>query len=187
MLKQQKDRPPKAVLGSAIFTAFLLTLGALSFGPWTALIFSFGFVGGFFLWLVFPHCQDFQRIKAPYWITFGIFIFLHRVEENVFRFQERLSGITGTPVPSLASPFLILLVVFTVGGWLLVPLLMKRKNAFGVYLAWSFFASMGITELAHFALPFFESRAYGYFPGMASVFFLAPSAWWGFRRMAFCN
>jgi len=180
---QNRKMPLKRVFAPAAFTLILLALGTLSFGPWTSFIFSFGFVGGFVLWLIFPHCRNFQMIKAPYWITFGIFIFFHRVEENLFRFQDRLSEITGTPVPSLTSPYLILLVLLTVGGWLMVAPLIKRKKSFGVYLAWSFFASMGITELAHFALPFFSPGPYGYFPGMASVFLLAPSAWWGAWRL----
>lgn len=101
------------------------------------------------------------------------------MEENIFKFQEKLSEITGTPVPSLASPSLILLVLMSVGGWLLVPYFMKRNYEFGSYLAWSFFSSMGFTELAHFVFPFFEDKPYGYFPGMMSVLILAPLAWWG--------
>jgi hypothetical protein len=53
----------------------------------------------------------------------------------------------------------------------------------GYYLAWTFFASLGITELAHFVLPLFSEQPYGYFPGMATVVLLAPSAWWGMVRL----
>jgi hypothetical protein len=51
-------------------------------------------------------------------------------------------------------------------------------------LAWTFFTSMGITELAHFLLPLLTTEPYGYFPGMASVVVLAPLAWWGMWRLA---
>lgn len=47
---------------------------------------------------------------------------------------------------------------------LLVPILMKRGYQFGQYLAWTFFAAMGITELAHFIFPFFTGEPYQYFP-----------------------
>ena len=55
---------------------------------------------------------------------------------------------------------------------------------FGNYLTWTFFTAMGVTELAHFIFPFFTKEPYGYFPGMASVFFLAPVAWWGIYRLS---
>lgn len=55
---------------------------------------------------------------------------------------------------------------------------------FGYFLAWTFFASMGITELAHFVLPFLTDKPYGYFPGMYSVIVLAPVAWWGMYKLS---
>ena len=143
------------------------------------LFFSFGFLGGFLLWIVIPTNVSFKTIRKPYWITLAIFIFLHRVEENIYKFQEELSKLTGNPVPEITSPVLVILVLAAIGGWLLVPYLMGRGNQFGYYLAWSFFASMGITELAHFIFPFLVAGSYGYFPGMASVILLAPAAWWG--------
>ncbi|WP_206110744.1 hypothetical protein [Pannonibacter phragmitetus] len=60
---------------------------------------------------------------------------------------------------------------------------MARGYAFGHYLAWTFFVSMGVIELAHFVFPLFGGRSYGYFPGMATVVLLAPVAWWGIYRM----
>ncbi|WP_137761645.1 hypothetical protein [Pontibacter sp. SGAir0037] len=63
-----------------------------------------------------------------------------------------------------------------------IPFLHGRGYAFGYYLAWTFFAAMGITELAHFIFPFFTNGGDSYFPGMASVFVLAPFAWWGMYR-----
>lgn len=62
-------------------------------------------------------------------------------------------------------------------------MLIKRHFEFGRFLAWTFFASMGITELTHFAMPVLANEPYGYFPGMLSVFILAPLAWWGMARL----
>jgi hypothetical protein len=122
-------------------------------------------------------------INVPYYLTMAVFILGHRMEENVFKFQEKLASITGNPVPSLTSPTLILLVLMSVGGWLAIPALIKRRFDLGYYFAWSLFTSMGITELAHFFFPFFINEPYGYFPGMASVLVLAPCAWWGMSRL----
>lgn len=167
-----------------LFTAGLLTVGYFSFGFWTTFIFASGFLGGFVIWLFMPETASFNSIKKPYWITFAFFILLHRIEEYFFKFQEELSKITGNPVPEISSPALIILVLASVGGWLFVPFLMNRKYSFGYYLAWTFFSAMGITELAHFVFPFFTDKPYGYFPGMISVLFLAPVAWWGMWRLS---
>ncbi len=178
-------RGPFLFVSSLGFTLALLALAYFSFGIWTALIFSSGFLGGFVLWAVMPIVQvPYARIKGPYWLTMVFFIFLHKVEENVFEFQKQLSLITKTPVPELNSPSLILLLLISVGAWLLIPLLIRNGFRFGYYLAWTFFAAMGITELAHFILPLFTGQAYGYFPGMISVLVLAPSAWWGMLRLS---
>jgi hypothetical protein len=106
------------------------------------------------------------------------------VEENVLKFQQELSKITGVPVPEVSSVPLVVLLLLTVGAWLMAPYLMRRDFAFGYYLAWTFFASMGITELAHFFLPLFKDGPYGFFPGMASVVLLAPTAWYGMRKLS---
>lgn len=166
------------------WTVATLSLGLFSFGGWTTLVFSFGFVGGLLLWLAVPTRGSYRRVRTPYLLTFAAFVVLHRVEENVMRFQQELSKLTGQAVPELTSPALWGLLVMSVGAWLLALPLLKRGYALGAYLAWSFFASMGITELAHFAFPLFTDGGYGYFPGMASVVILAPLAWWGMYRLA---
>lgn len=184
---EKLERPrkdPRVILVATLFTGLLLALGFLSFGPWTAFIFSFGFLGGLFLWLIFPTNTPFANFKKQYWLTLFAFIFFHRVEENVFGFQDELAKITGHPVPDILSPSLIFLVLASVGGWVFAPYLIKRNNQLGYYLAWSFFASMGITELAHFVFPLLVAGPYVYFPGMISVFALAPIAWWGMYRLA---
>ncbi len=40
-----------------------------------------------------------------------------------------------------------------------------------------------MSELAHFVFPLMTGHAYGYFPGMATVFVLAPLALWGLWRL----
>lgn len=108
---------------------------------------------------------------------------IHKLEEKYTDFFSRLSEITGVPVPETNSVQVYLLYAFA-GAWLLIPYLVKRKYSFGYYLAWTFFTAMGVTELAHFILPFFTDKPYSYFPGMASVILLVPAAWWGIYRLS---
>ena len=169
-----------------LFTAAVLALGYVAFGFWTAMIFTSGFLTGFILWLLIPARPGFHRIKVPFWLAFGLFM-VHRVEEKTMGFFARLSEITHVPTPAIDSVPVILLVLLSVGAWLAIPFLVPRGNAFGYYLAWTFFAAMGITELAHFILPLFTDEPYAYFPGMASVILLAPVAWWGMKRLAARN
>ena len=108
------------------------------------LIFSSGFLGGFIIWAILPiNTVPYSRIKLPYWLTMGFFLSLHKVEENIFKFQEKLAEITGTLVPEVTQPTLILLVVASVGAWLLIPAMLKRGYDFAYYLAWTFFFSDG--------------------------------------------
>ena len=172
------------VIVTFIFTAGLLSVGYASFGFWTTIIFASGFLSGFIIWLLSRAAPPFATFKVQYWLTFAAFIGLHRMEEYFMKFQEELSTITGNPVPDIKSPALIILVLASVGAWLCAPLLIKRGYAFGYYLAWTFFAAMGITELAHFVFPLVKGGPYGYFPGMASVIVLAPLAWWGMYRLS---
>lgn len=113
------------------------------------------------------------------------FLFLHKVEENRTAFFRAVSDrITGDPVPDVTVHLMLSLLVLPVGAWMAVPSLVKRGSAFGYYLAWTFFASMGFMELAHFVLRVLAEEPYGYFPGMASVVVLAPLAWWGMWRLS---
>lgn len=171
------------VLIAFLFTVVLLALGYLCFGFWTAMLFTSGFLTGFILWLLVPAKPAYQRIKVPFWLAFGLFL-VHRVEEKVMGFFARLSEITHVPTPEVTSVPVVLLVLLSVGAWLAIPVLIRRGQAFGYYLAWTFFAALGITELAHFVFPFFTGEPYGYFPGMMSVVLLAPVAWWGMHRLA---
>lgn len=165
------------------FSALILWLGYVAFGAWTSLIFSSGFLGGLLLWWLFPGPPALAEVRTPYWITLALFL-VHRVEERFSGFFAALSNLTGGPTPPILSWPVILLVLTSVGAWLLVLPLLKRGSAFGAYLAWTFFAAMGVTELAHFVFPFVVDGRLGYFPGMASVVLLAPVAWWGMFRMA---
>lgn len=171
------------IVFALLFTITILILGYITFGFWTALIFTSGFLTGYILWLFNQNEVSFESIKIPFWSAFILFL-IHRIEEKVFGFFALLSDITGVETPEIFSVPIILLILISVGAWLLIPILVKRGNLFGYYLAWTFFAAMGIKELAHFIFPFFTDESYGYFPGMASVVVLAPIAWWGMFRLS---
>ena len=170
------------IIFALLFTMAMLILGYVMLGLLPMFLFAFGFLGGFILWLLVPTRASFKTIRAPFFVTLAFFI-LHKWEERRFDFFPRLSEITGVPVPDTNSALVYLLYAFA-GAWLLIPYLVNRGNSFGYYLAWTFFTSMGIIELAHFVFPFFINKPYGYFPGMMSVFLLAPAAWWGMWRLS---
>jgi len=165
------------------FTIFILALGYACFGFWTTIIFTSGFLGGFVLWITVPHVNRFAPFRLPYFLTLGAFI-LHRVEEKLSGFFPALAKITEVPTPAINSWPVILLVVTSVGGWLLIPYLVKRNFEFGYYLAWTFFAAMGITELAHLIFPFIADGRFTYFPGLGTALIVAPCGWWGMRCLA---
>ena len=178
------NRDPVLIAAAFLFSGVVLSLGYAAFGFWTMLIFTSGFLGGFVLWLIFPANPSFTAIMTPYFLALALFV-LHRIEEYVMDFFDRLAAITGTGTPDTGSWQVILLVLLSVGAWLVVPPLVSRGYRFGTYLAWTFFAAMGITELAHFAVfPWFTVQPFAYFPGMASVVLLAPAAWWGMWRLS---
>jgi hypothetical protein len=182
-MKNKTERSAKLKFGVFSFSIAILLLGYISFGFWTMMIFTSGFLGGFLLWLLFPTQASYGQIKDPYWLSLGLFV-LHRIEEKLSGFFQVLSEITGSHTPRVDSWNVILLVLLSVGAWLSIPLLIKRKSEVGYYLAWTFFAAMGITELAHWlVLPFFLENSYRYFPGMISVVPLAPVGWWGMWRL----
>ncbi len=145
------------------------------------MLFAFGYFGGLALWILVPTEASFSCRRWPYFLTLGLFI-IHKWEERHFNFFPALSNITGVPAPEAGSVLAVLLYAFA-AAWLLVPVLVKRKLPLGYYLAWTFFFSLGVTELAHFVFPLFAAEPYGYFPGMLSVLGLAPAAWWGLKRL----
>lgn len=166
---------------AGLVTLAVPAIGYISFGIVPAVLFLIGYLGGFILWLTIPETTPFSSIKNIYWFTFMLFL-LHRVEEKVSGFFDVLAEMTGTPKPEILSVPIVLLLIISVGAWLGAPILAARKQPLGIYLVWTFFASMGITELAHFVFPLFRDEPYGYFPGMLSVFVLAPVAWYGMAR-----
>lgn len=175
-----KATSPQITIAAA-FTCAVLALGYVLLGFLPTFLFAFGFVGGFVLWLLIPSHVRFQDIKLPYFLTLAAFV-LHKIEERYWDFFPALSRITGKPMPEPNS-FLALLLYAFAGAWLLIPLLVGRGHPLGYYLAWTFFTSMGVIELAHFAFPFFTPEPYGYFPGMTTVVLLAPAGWWGMVRL----
>lgn len=167
----------------AISTAAVLT-GYWALGIWTATIFAVGYFGGFLLWLALPTAVPYARIRWPFWLTLAAFLILHKTEERASGFFDVLAELSGTTVPSATDPAVIAMLVAGFAPWLLIPWWVSRGRGLGYYLAWTFFASMGFSELAHFVLPLLSKQAYGYFPGMISVLPLAPLAWWGMWRLA---
>lgn len=175
-----KPTRPEAVLAGA-FSGATLLVGYLALGFLPAFLFAFGFVGGFVLWLAVPTSSPFPRLKLPYFLTLGAFI-LHKIEERQWDFFPALAQITDKPVPEPNSVVAVVLYACA-AAWLLVPWLVNRRHPWGYYLAWTFFTSMGVIELAHFVFPLLTPGPYGYFPGMVTVVLLAPAGWWGMTRL----
>lgn len=176
-------RTPLTVAAAVATTTATLILGYVAFGLITMLVFTAGFAGGLLLWLL-PNRGSWADLKIPYWIALVLFL-AHRVEEKQRGFFAYLSEVTGLPTPAIASVPVVLLLVVSVGAWLLIPVLMTKTPEFGHYLAWAFFTSLGVTELAHFLVfPFLDQPGYGYVPGMWTVLVLAPVAWFGMWRLA---
>ena len=174
-------RSIQTIVGAFLLTFAVLVLGYALLGLLPMFLFAFGFLGGFIIWLLIPVNTNFSLLKVPFFLTLAFFI-VHKWEERYMDFFPALSKITGVPVPEVDSVGVYLLYA-AAGAWLLIPFRIGRAYQFGYYLAWTFFTSMGVTELAHFVLPLFTNEPYGYFPGMASVIVLAPSAWWGMWRL----
>lgn len=176
----KRSRPVVALAG--VFTLAVVAIGYILLGWVPMALFAFGFIGGFALWLLLPSSASFRAIRAPYFLTLALFL-AHKFEERHFGFFPALSKLTGVPPPQAGSPLATLLYAFAM-AWLLIPFLMARRHPFGYFLAWTFFASMGITELAHFIFPFFTPRQFEYFPGIVTAVCLAPAAWWGMRELS---
>jgi hypothetical protein len=173
-----------AKIGALIFSLAILGFGYVALGAVPTFLFAFGFIGGWIAWVSVPSRGVWRDIRWPFFVSLALFV-VHRIEERVTGFFPALSDLTDVPTPAISSPAVIGLVLCSVGAWLFIPYTMSKDQPIGRYLAWTFFVSMGVTELAHFAFPLFSGSGYGYYPGMASVVLLAPAAWWGMRRLAF--
>ena len=107
-----------------------------------------GFAGG----LLLPNRGSWADIRIPYFIALALFL-AHRVGSRKSRWASSPTAeVTALPSPAVTSESVLLLLLVSVGMWLLIPVLMMRAPAFGCYLAWAFSASLGITELAHFVV-----------------------------------
>ena len=173
------SRSALAILLAATFTISVVGLGYFLLGLVAVALFSLGFVVGFVMWIGSRQKTPFSQFSAAFYVTLLLFV-IHKLEERYLSFFPELSKITGVPMPDTDSVFVVLHYLFA-AAWFLIPYLTSRDFDFGYFLAWTFFASMGIVELAHFAFPFFTGRGFGYFPGMASAVLLVPTAWWGMR------
>lgn len=163
------------------FTAVLISLGYILLRLVPMTLFALGFFIGFIMWLANREHQPFSSFRLPFYVTPGLFI-LHKIEERYLDSFPELSKITGVPMPDTGSIYVLILYLFA-AAWLLIPILTSREVEFGYFFAWTFFASMGVVEVAHFAFPLFTGKNYGYFPGMASATLLVPAAWWGIVRL----
>ena len=180
-----QSRSGRLIAMALLFSLLIPLLGQVYLGPLYAVLFATGYLGGFLLWLMLPTRPAWTVVRAPYWLTMLTFLLLHKVEENRTAFFQAVSDrITGDPPPNVTIDLMLSLLALPVGAWIAIPFLINRSSAFGYYLAWTFFVSMGVTELAHFVLPVLAKEPYGYFPGMASVLVLAPLAWWGMWGLA---
>jgi len=177
-----KNKKTSVIIFAVLFTITAITLGYVALGWVAAFIFTFGYLGGLIIWLRSSSNCSLAHILWPYFITLALFV-LHKIEERKMDFFPALSEITGVPAPDSGSVPAILLYAIAM-CWLAIPFLIVKRKEFGYFLAWTFFASMGITELAHYVLPFFRNEPYGYFPGMWSVIGLAPAAWWGMYKLS---
>lgn len=174
---------PQTLLIALFITIAVPAIGYVSFGFLPASLFLIGYMSGMIFWLCIETKAPFSAIKTLYWVTFFLFI-VHRIEEKKSGFFMKLSEMTGVPIPEITSAPIIILLIISVGAWLLGPFLYSRGHEIGKYLVWTFFASMGVTELAHFVLPLFVVGPYGYFPGMLSVLALAPVSWIAMWKMS---
>lgn len=167
------------------FSLLVPAIGYFYVGALVASLFLVGYLGGFLLWLLVPTKVSWLWIRTPYWIAFAIYLFLHKVEENRMKFFEVLGEkITGIPVPPVTPVLIVGLLILPLGSWLLIPTLVKREHPVGYYLAWTYFTSFGVVELAHFVFPFLAGSEFGYFPGMASATLLVPAGIWGMWRLS---
>ena len=173
------------IIPALLFSLVIPMVGYAYLGALYAVLFLVGYLGGFLWWLAIPSNVSWTSLRVPFWTTMAAFLFLHKVEENRMAFFQVVSErITGGSVPEITVGLILGLLILPVGAWLLIPRLIKRGHEVGYFLAGTFFVSMGVTELAHFVLPVLTSEPYSYFPGMASVFVLAPLAWWGMWRLS---
>lgn len=160
-----------------MYSASIILVGYFALGWLTAVIFSVGFIGGWLLWLKVPNPINPKNITTVFVLTLIAFL-IHKYEERTQGFFPALSQITGVPVPTKDSVWAIAMNLLA-SPWLIIPIMLKWNNRIGSYFTWTFFVSMGITELAHFVFPFLTNKDYSYFPGMYSVIILAPLAWRG--------
>lgn len=175
----------RTLLGALGFSLLVPLFGYHYLGALYGLLFLLGYLGGFAFWIATPARTSWQEVKLPYWLTLAAFLLLHKVEENRTQFFEAVSTrITGIPVPDVTWSLILALLVIPVGAWLAIPVLLRRNHDFGRFLAWTLFASMGLTELAHFIMPMLANEQYGYFPGMISAIVIVPLGWWGMWRLS---
>lgn len=175
-------QPWWAIMAAVAFSTVVVKLSYVLLGWMPGFLIASGYIGGLILWLTVPAVPSYKRIRVPFLVTMVFFV-LHKLEERHLGFFPALAKLPGVAMPDASSPLAYFLYGLA-SAWLLVPFLFGKGARVGEYLAWSFFAAMGVTEVAHFVFPFFDDQAgYNYFPGMASALGLVPLAWWGLWQL----
>lgn len=171
-----------STMTAVAFVLFVVIAGYVYLGGVVAGIFALGYGAGLALWLIRPVRVPFDAVRLPFWWTLAAFV-LHKVEENRMQFFEALArDVTGVPVPDLTVMLVVSLLIVPVGAWVAIPWMMGR-HALGTLFAYTFFASMALSEAAHFVFPVVASGTFGYFPGVASAVALVPLGMWGLHRL----
>lgn len=150
--ESNNSKKPLVVLLAFLYTGIAIYFGYIALGFWPAFIFTFGFLGGFVLWLIVQAKPSFKYIRFAYFGTLVFFIF-HKIEERKMDFFPTLSEITGVPVPDAGSLPAIFLYIMAC-AWLLIPVFVCKKYAFGYYLAWTFFCFYGNNRVGTFCISF---------------------------------
>lgn len=164
-----------------ILTITIIAVGYELLGTLPACLFAAGYLGGLILWITIATRASYEQLRWPFFFTLALFV-AHKLEERYLGFFPALAEITGVPAPDADLPLAKLLYALA-AAWLLIPFFVRRKHPFGYYLAWTFFTSMGVTELAHLVFPFIAPNSPRYFPGLATAIVLAPAGLWGLHRM----
>lgn len=183
------DSTTKSPIAVALVVLFATAITASAYLGYKSLLFTFLFaspaIAGLVLWFAFPTRVTFTQIRVPYLLCIALFI-LHLTEERLTNYMPILFELTGSARPPKGSIYGTVLSL-TLLTWIVGPFLLRRNYSVGIYFAWTFFAAMGIAEMAHFYYPFMRGGSYGYFPGMLTQVLLAPAAWWGMWRIAMAD
>jgi len=117
------------IVAALLFSLTIPALGHYYLGPFYAILFLIGYLGGFLAWLIARAQPSWESIRIPYWTTMGAFLLLHKVEENRTAFFEVVSEkITGDTVPEVTVGLVLGLLILPIVSWLVIPALVRRGS-----------------------------------------------------------